>query len=37
SLLGINLFINAIWLIVGLLFFNYSLKKEKSVGSFDTF
>ncbi|MBC2190719.1 ABC transporter [Listeria sp. FSL L7-0229] len=37
SILGINLIINAIWLIVGLFFFNYSLKKEKSVGSFDTF
>lgn len=33
SLLGINLIINAMWLILGLLFFNYSLKKEKSVGS----
>ncbi|MDB60172.1 ABC transporter, partial [Listeria monocytogenes] len=34
SLLGINLFTNVIWLIVGLIFFNYALKKEKAVGSF---
>lgn len=37
GLLSINLFINTIWLIVGLIFFNYSLKKERTVGSFDTF